>query len=252
MDVIAVANAKGGTCKTSLAVNLADGFARRGMRTLLADLDPQANATHWLIEGKPLRGAADVLLNASPPTDGELVQVPGREGLVLLPSTPAMAGVDLALARAEAGDLSLRRALEPLSKRFDVVILDCPPNLGLTVLTAIRASDGIVVPVVPAWLSIVGLTALGAAVARVKNRKARLLGHVLCAVDARVNVADEARDLLRQQDRAGLYRAEVRISTAATTLPMNRQTAFDKGADARGAQDYPAVVAETLKRLHAA
>ena len=255
MITLAVANAKGGTGKTTLAVHLAAGLAAQGKRVLLADLDPQASATAWLLGPLPLeaRGAAQSLLRSGgPPDPAELHPAPGRDGLTVLPATPALSTVDVALAAEVAGETALRRALAPLRSRFDVVVLDCPPNLGLTVLSALCAADAVIAPVLGAYLSLAGLRRLEDTVVRIRERlnvRTRVLGYVLFAADAREAITAEARELLAKEAGEKLFRAEVRVSTAAKALPANRQTAWDAGADGRGAVDYPALLAEAMGRL---
>lgn len=254
MRTFAIANSKGGVGKTTLAVHLATGLAREGHRVLLADLDPQANATGWLLG--PLepaaRGVADVLTKGRPPDAGELHPVPGRDGLTVLPSTPSLAGADLALAGEVAGETVLRRALAPLRTRFDFVVLDCPPTLGLTVLSALCAADTVIAPVLGAYLSLTGLKRLEDTCERIRERlgaRTRVLGYVLFAADPREAITAEARELLEREAPGRLLSAEVRVSTAAKALPARRETAWDEGADPRGAEDYPAVLAEIMARL---
>lgn len=251
MHVLAVANQKGGVGKTTLAVHLAEGLARRGRRVLLADLDPQGSATTWLLpEIPPGPGAAEALRGHLP---GEaLVGVPDRPGLHVLHGGPALAGADLALAGEVAGETLLRRALGRVGDRVDVAVLDCPPSLGLTVLAALVASEGVLVPVPCSFLALAGLGRLEETVERVVERlgaRTHVLGVVMFAADGREGITAEARELLRQELGPKLYKAEVRVSTAAKALPAHRRTAWDNGADPRGAEDYAALVAETLHRL---
>jgi chromosome partitioning protein len=185
-------------------------------------------------------------------TQEAFVPVPDRPGLYVLHGGPALAGADLALAGEVAGETLLRRALARLHDRVDVVVLDCPPSLGLTVLAALVASDGVVVPLPASFLALAGLGRLEETVGRVVERlgaRTRVLGVVLFAVDVREAITAEARELLRQELGGKLYKAEIRISTAAKGLPAHRATAWDTGADPRGLEDYQALVGETVARL---
>lgn len=251
MRVLAVANAKGGTGKTTLAVHLAAGLARQGRRVLLVDLDPQANATQWLLAtvAAGSAGAFEALTGDIDP--GHIHEAPGRPGLWVLPASPALARAELALAGEVAGETLLRAALEELDG-YDVAILDCPPSLGLTVLSALVAADGVVAPVPAAYLSLTGLGRLAETVERVRarlNARVRILGYVLFAADGREAITAETREVLRGEAGRRLYRAEVRVSTAAKSLPARHATAWEPSEDRRGAEDYPAVLAETMARL---
>lgn len=253
MVTIAVANAKGGTGKTTLAVHLAVGLAREGRRVLLADLDPQGNASSWLLGALPVdaKGTAEALSGGSIEPDF-LRTPPGRERLSVLPATQALAGADLALAGEVAGETILRRALEKHAARFDYAILDCPPTMGLTVLNALCAAQGVVAPVLGAFLSLAGLRRLEETVSRIRERlhvPTQVLGYVLFAADPREAITGEARDLLRREAGDKLFKAEIRVSTAAKALPAHRKTAWDAGVDDRGAEDYPAVIEEMLQRI---
>jgi chromosome partitioning protein len=248
---LAVANAKGGTLKTTLAVHLAAGLARKGQRVLLVDLDPQGNASTWLLGTRPeTPGAASALRGQLRLEDAHAV--PGRPGLSLLHGGPTLAGAEIALAAEVAGETLLRKALGRHTGAFDAVVLDCPPALGLTVVSALVAADGVIVPLPPAFLALAGLAQLEETLGRVRERlgaKARLLGAVLVAADPREAITGEIRALLKTELGPKVYRAEVRISTAAKALPAHQHTAWDDGADPRGAEDYAAVLTETLARL---
>jgi chromosome partitioning protein len=251
VPVIVCANAKGGTGKTSLSVHLAAGLAQQGHPVLLVDLDAQGNASTWLLgEIPPTAAAAEALRGHLRLEDGH--PVPTCPGLHLLTGGPTIASAEIALAAEVAGETLLRRALSRRPSRYDYVVLDCPPALGLTVVSAFVAADGVIVPVPPAFLALSGLAQLEDTLGRVVDRlgaRARLLGAVLVAADPREAITGEIRTLLRTELGPKFYRAEIRVSTAAKSLPAHRRTAWDNGADLRGADDYAAVLKETLTRL---
>lgn len=254
MQVVALASGKGGSGKTTLAVHVAEGLRRQGRRVLLADLDPTGHATAWLLgmAGTDGQGAADAL-REDRIEDAHLRAVEGREGLQLLPATPALHAVGKWIAGEPRPDEILRGLLRAAGARWDFAVLDCPPDLGSLTLNALCAADGIVAPVLPGVLALGGLRALEGTVAKLERRGegqvGRVLGYVLFAADERERITGEARDLLRREAPGRLFRAEVRTSASAKVLPLRRETAWDEGTDARGAEDYPAVLRETLARL---
>jgi chromosome partitioning protein len=249
--VLAIANAKGGTLKTTLAVHLAAGLAQKGQRVLLLDLDAQGNSTTWLLGTLPETPGAAAALRGQLRLE-DAIAVPERPGLLVLPGGPTLAGTEIALAAEVGGETLLRKALGRHARHFDYVVCDCPPALGLIVVSALVAADAVLTPIPPSFLALHGVAALTETLGRVGERlgaKARLLGAVLVAADPREAITGEIRALLRRELGGTFYKAEVRVSTAAKALPAHGRTAWDDGADPRGADDYAAVLRETLTRL---
>lgn len=253
MKTIAVTNMKGGVGKTSIAVNLAHGLAREH-QVLLVDTDPQGNATAWMLglarvaEGV---GTAEVLRGGKLNPE-HITRVSDK--LDLLAATSALEGVEHALATEVGGQLVMKRALQRAACRWDFVIIDCAPTLGLTVLNGMCAAEWVLAPVQSAFLSLVGLRKLEETVELIRDRlgqKTRVLGYVLFAADPREAITEEARGILRKEAPGKLFKAEVRVSAAAKGLPDKRQTSWD-GGDERGAEDYAALTKEFLRRLEAA
>jgi chromosome partitioning protein len=178
--------------------------------------------------------------------------VPGRERLDVLPSTPTLATADLTLANATGGQLILRKLLERRAEEWDFCVIDTPPAIGVYVVSAICAAEGVVAPFPAAFLSFAGLRQLEQTVEEAREyagSRAKVLGYVLFGADAREGVTAEARDLVESERPGMLFKAEVRVSTAAKTSPARRRTAWDAGEDPRGAEDYPAILRETMARL---
>ncbi|HTP49483.1 MAG TPA: ParA family protein [Anaeromyxobacteraceae bacterium] len=250
MRTIAVAGGKGGSGKTSVAVHLAVGLARRRKRVLLVDLDPTRHASTWLLG--PLseaKGIADVLLE-------ERVRPEHRhhveDGLEVLPATRALQSLDLKLANEPGGQFILRRALEDL-ENIDFTLLDCPPALGYFTTAAVFAADAILAPLACSPLCLAGLELLEEHVSlmsrRAKSAPLRV-DLVLFAADSREALTAETRALLESKAGKRLMRSEIRVSTAGKMLPTRRKTAWD-GGDPRGAEDYAALLAEVLGRWNA-
>lgn len=254
MRVVALASGKGGSGKTSTAIHLAEGLRREGRRVLMVDLDPTGHATAWLLglAGTTGLGVAEALLDDRI-TDAHLRQVEGRPGLDLLPATVKLEGVGSRLGGEPGAERKLRALMREAGERWDAVVVDTPPNLGILTRNALCAAEGVVAPILPGVLSLGGLRALEGTVAALARaydgQVARVLGYVLFAADSRENLTAEARELLHREAPAKLYKAEVRTSAAGKVLPLRRETAWDAGADPRGAEDYPAVLRETLARL---
>jgi chromosome partitioning protein len=154
---IAICNQKGGVGKTVTAINLSAFLAAYGRKTLLVDLDPQGHSGLGLgVDIEALNHSAyDVLVNGGCPTDEAIVSV--RPNLDVLPSNIDLSSAELDLARFENRESRLRKILEALEDRYDYVLIDCPPSLGILTLNALVASQTVIIPVTPSFLSIHGL-----------------------------------------------------------------------------------------------
>lgn len=248
MRVLSVANHKGGVGKTSLAVHLATGFARQ-FKTLLVDLDAQGNATKWLAGSNPATGIAESLLDESNPP----ALLSGRT-LSIAPASRALTLLDTVLPTRPGGQMALRRVLAKLEGAFEVVVIDCPPSIGQTVVNALAASTEVVVPVLPSMLALEGVKLLEEtrqAVNENLSGKAHMLGFALFATDRRESVGRQVRAALAKNFGHVVFNAEVRRSTNAVYLPVKGRTAWDEGADPSGRQDYEALFNEVTAAMAA-
>ena len=238
---LAVANQKGGVGKTTTTVNLGAALADLGVRTLLVDLDPQANATTGLgIDPRGLElSVYDVLIDEAQPATAVLpTQVPN---LWLLPATLDLAGAEIELVSALSRELKLRSALDQLDGEYDVVLIDCPPSLGLLTVNALAAASEVIVPIQCEYYALEGLGHLLQNVERVRkaiNPSLVVSAIVLVMYDARTRLAEEVAQEVRTHFPAQVCRTviprSVRLSEAPSFgVPINR---FDPGS--RGAIAY--------------
>ena len=168
MRVLVISNQKGGVGKTTTAISLGAALAARGRRVLIIDLDPQANATSGLGASKDGSGIHGVLLKERPITDSIVhTQV---QRLDLVPSGPDMAGAEVELVPVMAREFRLRQALRLARGRYDTVIVDCPPSLGLLTVNALAAGDGVLIPVQCEYYALEGLAQLLDTIEAVRQR----------------------------------------------------------------------------------
>lgn len=201
MRTYALVNQKGGVGKTTTAISLGAELGRRGMKVLIVDCDPQANATSCLgIEpGSVMEGTYDALIGSLPASDCVL-HSPDLK-LTLLPSSPALAGAQVEMVGMAAREATLERALHPLSGHFDYVLIDCPPSLGLlTVNGLVAAASGVIIPVQCEYLALEGLSQLTQTLQRVRSSLFPALavrGLLLTMYDSRTRLSKEVADELR-------------------------------------------------------
>jgi len=248
--IIAVANQKGGVGKTTTAINLGACLANRGMRVLLVDADPQGNATAGLgLDERVGVSMYDVLVDGVAASSATVETC--QDGLWLLPSAPDLAGAEVELVPVSKREYRLQEALEGVAVSYGLVIIDCPPSLGLITVNALTAADAVIVPVQCEYLALQGLGRLVETLELVRrnlNRRLRLQGLLLTMYDGRTNlsrqVAEEVRRHFPNTFRAVIPRS-VRVSEAPSHgLPM---IAYDRSS--RAGKAYEALADEVMAAL---
>jgi chromosome partitioning protein len=193
--IYTLVNQKGGVGKTTTAINLAAYLAQLGQRVLVVDLDPQANATSSLgVDKRAVQASTyDALLNGDVPASSILYN--DRLQLALLPSSPSLAGAEVELVEEDHREFRLKIALETIDAKYDYILIDCPPSLGiLTVNGLLAAKHGVIVPVQCEYLALEGLGQLTQTIGRVQSSlfpDLSVRGVVLTMFDPRTNLSTD-------------------------------------------------------------
>lgn len=219
--VIAVASQKGGVGKTTSSINLAACLAQEGRRTLLVDLDPQANTTSGLgINGNDLPTTLYEALIGHAELKAAIVPT-ALASLDLVPSAQRLSGAEVELVGMMARETRLKTCLAPVRDEYDYILVDCPPSLGLLTVNSLTAADSVLIPLQCEYLALEGLTQLIGAIRLVQdhlNPSLRIEGVLLTMFDARLNlsqqVADEARKFFGERVYKTVIPRNVRLSEA--------------------------------------
>lgn len=248
--IIAVVNQKGGVGKTTTAINLTAALHSRGVKVLLCDFDPQANATSGLgIDKRKIKYSVyDVTIN----------DIPAEEAIVhteygdVLPADADLAGATVELISADQREMQLEKALRPLKKKYDIIFVDCPPSLELLTLNGLCAADGILVPVQCEYFALEGLSDLMGTLRMVKKRlnpRLEIFGVALTMFDGRTNFSTQVAQEVRRHFPGKVFTTVIPRNIRLAEAPSHGMpvTAYDRLS--RGAIAYKAMAEEVHKKL---
>jgi chromosome partitioning protein len=244
-------NQKGGVGKTTTAINLGSYLAYYGQRVLLVDLDPQANATSCLkIDRHTVRGGTYEALIGSSPAANYVLHNP-RLKLSLLPSTAALAGAEVELVTELAREGRLKKALVPITERYDYILVDCPPSLGLLTLNGlVAAQHGVIIPVQCEYLALEGLGMLTQTLNRVRSAlfaDLTVRGVLLTMFDGRTNLSNDVVEEVRRYFPEQVFRTVVPRTVRLAEAPSYGQPISVYAPTSTGAQAYSALAREVLE-----
>jgi chromosome partitioning protein len=249
--ILAIANQKGGVGKTTTAINLGAALALRGFRTLLIDLDPQANSTMSYVD---IRGVArslyDVLADDGC-TVGDISQATNVKNLWVAPSRIGLAKLEAKLVGEVDAHYRLKDRLEPARKDYDIILIDCPPALGLLTVNALVCATHLLIPIQSSYFALEGTDDLLETVEKVRGRanpSLEIIGVLITMHDRRTALARDIRSQIQQVFGAKVFNTVITKSVRLEESPAYKESIFTFAPESSGASEYYTLSEEVIER----
>ncbi len=249
--ILAIANQKGGVGKTTTAINLGAALALRGHKTALIDLDPQANSTMSYVDMTGvMRSLFDALTDPACAVTDIIVPSP-VEGLSIIPSRIGLAKLESKLVGEMDAHFRLKDKLEPLTKTHEIIIVDCPPALGLLTVNALVAATHLLIPIQSSYFALEGTDDLLETVEKVRTRAnpgLEIMGVLITMHDKRTSLARDIRAQIQKVFGPKVFKTVITKSVRLEESPAYKESIFTFAPDSSGATEYDSLSEEVMER----
>lgn len=247
--VIAVANQKGGVGKTTTSINLAACLGVLGENVLLIDIDPQGNSTSGVGIDKMMikKTIYNVLVNEEP-IEENIIETEYKN-LYILPSNIQLAGAEVELVPAISREHKLKNAIEGIRDKYDFIIIDCPPSLGLLTLNALTAADTVLVPIQCEYYALEGLGQLLSTISLVQkylNKSIEVEGVLLTMFDARTNLSMQVVEEVKKHFKSKVYKTIIPRNVRLSEAPSHGKPIISYDSKSKGSEVYMGLAKEVL------
>ena len=250
--IISFANQKGGVGKTTSCVNIASSLGVLGFKVLIIDLDPQGNTTSGVgISKKGLKATTKELLTGELPVGEIIIETPYKN-LDVIPTNTALAGAEFDLFDLDDSEFRIKKALDEVKDKYDYILIDCPPSLGMLTINAFAASDGVVVPMQCEFYALEGLSQLMITINRIKrmyNPDLAITGILITMYNSRLLLSMQVISELEKHYKDKIFRTKISRNVKLTEAPGFGKPTYYHDKSSKGTKEYLEVAKELSMRI---